>query len=396
MRAADETRFPRDVRFAVNPEWNLLLAACSATPPAARINRISALIRSPIRWDALFQLADQHGVTGLLYQSFAEVQEAVPSGQMRRIRELYEVNLHKVLLTAGELLRILDCLDAKRIEVIPYKGVALAETLYGDFAARQSGDIDLLIRPQDLTRITEAVKGLGYTPHRQFSRQEERAYLTSGYERAFDGAAGINLLEVHWALQPRFYAVEVDMEGLFRRAVPISVAGREMRTLSPEDLALVLSLHAAKHLWARLIWLCDIARLAQSPSPDWKWIESEAQALGMARILRVTLLLAHGLLQAPLPAKIESAILDDRAAQEWTRRIGSQVADGGTSCVESWSYFRDMMKLRERPSDRMRFLWRLALTPGPGEWQAIRLSESLFPLYRIVRLSRLAARLVRR
>jgi hypothetical protein len=39
-------------------------------------------------------------------------------------------------------------------------------------------------------------------------------------------------------------------------------------------------------------------------------------------------------------------------------------------------------------------LMRLALTPGPGEWQAVRLPKPLFPLYRLVRLTRLAAKAV--
>jgi hypothetical protein len=60
--------------------------------------------------------------------------------------------------------------------------------------------------------------------------------------------------------------------------------------------------------------------------------------------------------------------------------------------VESLRYFRLMMRLRERWVDRARFLWRLASTPGPGEWGVIRLPASLFPLYRVIRLFRLAAR----
>ncbi len=62
--------------------------------------------------------------------------------------------------------------------------------------------------------------------------------------------------------------------------------------------------------------------------------------------------------------------------------------------VESVDYFRLMLRLRERQSDRIRFVSRLALTPGPKEWAAVRLPRPLFPLYRFVRLSRLAARLM--
>jgi hypothetical protein len=53
------------------------------------------------------------------------------------------------------------------------------------------------------------------------------------------------------------------------------------------------------------------------------------------------------------------------------------------------------MRLRERRADRVRFLARLAFTPGPGEWEAVRLPGALVPLYRVVRVVRLAGRFAR-
>jgi hypothetical protein len=61
--------------------------------------------------------------------------------------------------------------------------------------------------------------------------------------------------------------------------------------------------------------------------------------------------------------------------------------------VESVAYFRLIGKLRERWRDRARFSARLLLTPGPGEWAAVRLPQPLFPLYRLVRLARVASKI---
>ena len=164
------------------------------------------------------------------------VEDAVPRDTMHTIEQRYQGNLHKALFLSRELIRIVDRLSALGIEVMPYKGLALAEQIYRDIALRQAGDIDMLIHPQDLPRVREAVSELGYTPHLAFSTVEERAYLQSGYEYSFDGAAGPNLLEVQWAIQPSFYAIDFDMPGLFQRATAINVAGRPMKTLRIEDL----------------------------------------------------------------------------------------------------------------------------------------------------------------
>jgi Uncharacterised nucleotidyltransferase len=386
---------------ALHPEWALLLAACSTVPPSQKVLALQPLLREAIRWKVLLAMADQHGLQPLLYLALSAVrsedEQAVPAEELLALQRAYQTNLHKALLLSGELIRIVDHLTALGIEGMPYKGLAVAEVLYGDVASRPSGDIDLLIRPRDLPRIREAVGDLGYTPHLALSETHERAYLKSGYEYSFDGAAGPNLLELQWAIQPRFYAVDFDMDGLFRRAVTLTVAGHPMKTPSAEDLFLVLSVHAAKHVWARLVWLCDIARLIQLPNLNWEWIGSQARELGVVRILQVTMLLANWLLGAVTPAAAQQFLPEDSAAVVLAlgEEIQNYIVGESAFNAESIAYFRLMMRLRERTADRRRFLQRLVLTPGPGEWNAVHLPAPLFPLYRLVRLTRLAARLVR-
>jgi len=124
---------------------------------------------------------------------------------------------------------------------------------------------------------------LGYTTHVPIPEDAGEDYLESGYEYTFDSPAGKNLLELQWALQPRFYSVDFDMDGLFKRAVNVTVAGRRVKTPSAEDLLLVLSVHAAKHVWGRLIWLCDITRILKRENLDWDWVQSQAQELGIQK-----------------------------------------------------------------------------------------------------------------
>jgi hypothetical protein len=213
--------------------------------------------------------------------------------------------------------------------------------------------------------------------------------LKSGYECAFDGAAGRNLLEVQWAILPRFYAVEFDVDEIFARAVSLPVAGRAMKTPGDEDLFLILAVHAAKHVWGRLIWLCDLARIMARPGLDWSWIASQARELGIVRIVRVTMLLASQMLGAEIPAEM----LGDRSVESFVAEIRGAIP-GGEFDVESVEYFRLMMRLRERLRDRVLFAGRLTFTPGPGEWAVVKLPGVLFPLYRVVRGWRVVGRVV--
>ena len=401
-------------RPALNPEWSILLAACSVACSAnarpadhrpesdgqendrqQKLSRLWPLLRQTVRWKALFALAEKHGAQPLLCHALLSLNDALPADQIACLKQSYQANLHKNLLLSRELIRIVQHLRSSGIEVMPYKGLALAEEIYGDVGLRQAGDIDLLIRASDLPRIRQAVGELGYTPHAPLSVTQERAYLKSGYECAFDSAAGRNILEVQWATQPRFYAIDFDTEGLFDRAVTVSVAGQPFKTPCFADLLLILSAHAAKHAWGRMIWLCDIARLMNSPTLDWNWIGSQATKLGIVRILRISMLAANRLLEAAIPPAARACLPQDSAASVLAEEMETRVTSDSAYNVESFSYFRLMMRLRERRRDRLRFLARLAFTPGPAELRAIELPKPLFPLYRLIRLSRLAARMLR-
>jgi hypothetical protein len=179
---------------SVGGQWDLLLAASSADPGTHDLDRIRRLLETPVEWEAVLRLADRHGTSSLLYQNVSRLGDMVPSSVLASLGQRYERNVHKSLFLARELIRILDCLDAIGVEVIPYKGVVLSEVYYGDMALRQSGDMDLFVRMHDVARIKKAVRDLGYTPRVPIPEDAEAAYIASGYEWTFDSPAGQNLL----------------------------------------------------------------------------------------------------------------------------------------------------------------------------------------------------------
>jgi hypothetical protein len=255
---------------------------------------------------------------------------------------------------------------------------------------RQFSDLDLLVRSGDLPRIKAALAELGYQPGLQLAQAAERDYLKSGYEYTFDGARGRNLLEIKWQILPRFYSIGFDVSAFFERAAVVTIEGQKLRTLCDQDLMLVLCVHGAKHAWRQISWLCDVVQLARSRALDWEALQAEASRLGVARIVAVTFILAHKLLGAAMPPQCER----DAGAEALAQRIVRLIVAEEEFDPESVAYFRLMMELRERGRDRIHFWWRLLITPGAGEWSAVRLPRPLSPLYRVVRVYRLAGRLI--
>jgi hypothetical protein len=377
------------------PELDLILACCGDDSDGRLSARVPQILRHGMDWERLVQLADHHGLVPLVFRRLSAEMDASRSPGLEVLRQHDNANAHRTLWLTLELLNIHRHLQARGLEVLPYKGPVLAEALYGNVALRQFSDLDLLIRSDDLRTIKAALAELGYEPGLRLAQAAERDYLKSGYEYTFDGARGRNLLEIKWQILPRFYAIGFDVNDFFERAILVTIEGQKLRTLCDQDLMLVLCVHAAKHAWKQISWLCDIVQLARSHALDWVALQAKAENLGVARIVSVTFLLAHKLLGTALPAQLGIEIEKDRVAGLLAQHIAQLMVAEEDLDPESMAYFRLMMALRERRRDRFSFWWRLLFTPGAGEWSAVRLPGPLFPLYRVVRLGRLAGRLMR-
>jgi putative nucleotidyltransferase-like protein len=338
-------------------------------------------------------LVDHHRVVPQVYRALAGLRDSLPEETRVALQSRYQDNARKTLWFTAELVRILRQLESAGIKPIPYKGPLLAQLLYGEVTQRQFGDLDILVPPCDVPRARTALLALGYKSGIELTPRRERDYIDSGYEYSFHGAHGPHLLELQWQILPRFYSVDFDIADFFERADEIRVGSHGMRTLRAPDLLLVLCVHAAKHVWTQLSWLCDIAQLASSPQLDWTAIHDEARRLGIERILCLNLLLANQLLSAALPNSIHQQLRKDKTTTVLANEIRPLIERSQPYDTESIQYFQLMMRLRERRQDRARFVTRLAFTPSLSEWSAIRLPESLSQLYPAVRLARLAKRL---
>jgi len=350
------------------------------------------ILTVPCDWTRFIALAEHHRVVPLVYRRLTSYADQLPGGDVTVLRSIYEENALRALQFTGELVRILKHLEAEGIRAIAYKGPALAQVLYGGVTARQFSDLDILVRPEDVRNAKAALAELGYKSTIELSARLEQAYISSGCGYAFDGWLGPHFLDLQWRIVPRFYAVNLDVASFFERAERVTLGGHSFSTLGVDDLLVVLCVHAAKHLWVQLSWLCDIAELASSARIDWDSIWQRSRQLGLQRTVAINVLLAHDLLGLPLPLPVESWSKQDRLSEILKGEMLRIIRRSSHHDTESTAYFRLMMRLRERWLDKSRFLWRLIWTPSVSEWSAIRLPEPLFPLYRGIRLFRLAKR----
>lgn len=390
MRVSDRSHESGDVHFSA--EFGLLLACC-ADPRANSREKLRFALSRRYDFAAFIRLAIEHRVVPQVYRSLNKQSELLGDTDLAVLRTAYEENARRALCLTGELLRVVRHLEAHGIEVIPYKGPVLAQDLYCDVTARQFFDVDILVSPQDVVPAKAALVKLGYVSEINLSAREEASFIASGYEYAFSGVAGRHALELKWRILPHFYSVAFDTRVFFSRAKKLALQGYTLSTLCESDLLLVLCAHAAKHMWAQLSWLCDIAELMGSPQINWGGFWREAERLGIQRIVGISVLLACDLFGSELPIAVQELCSKDSEIKTLSQHIVRMISEGCSYDSEGPPYFKFMLRLRGRRWDKLRFLWRLVWTPSIGEWAAVELPERLAFGYYLVRVGRLARKL---
>lgn len=343
-------------------------------------------------WDELLQLAIHHRVLPAVHSAL-KGHAGVPGSILSALQARFSNHVQRALRFSALLVQASSQLQRHGVPFLCHKGPALAQTVYGDSAMREFGDLDFLVRAGDVQQAGAAMAELGLTRKLALSPRQELEYLRTGYEYAFGNASEPNLIEIQWQPLPHFYSVGFQLDEFFRRSVEINLEGHRLRTPCDEDHLLLLCVHAAKHGWPQLGMVRDICALADREL-DWNFVLREASRLGLKRILAISLKLGEQLLWLELPPKI-AAELKDHGSGAHASEICRRMHRSEEIESSSLQYVRMTMSLRERRRDQMRIAWRLATTPSVGEWRARQLPDSLFPLYRAVRAWRLATRVVR-
>lgn len=274
-----------------------------------------------IDWLALVERAQRNGVAPLLYRRLRETAH-VPPAALKPLRRAYYQNAAANTLRIRELGRVLSVLVAAGIPTIVLKGPALALTIYPDPALRVIGDLDLLVRREQVEQAMAALHSLGYGPpeHEPPYSLEYLARFGRHLQLQRRDRTGTLDLEVHWTLIGELWAgavTAIDVEGLWARAVPLQGEGWRARQLSPADTLLHLALHATlMHGFTELglrIYV-DVDRLVrhhaagQEAGAFWAQVIALARAQRLATLLYITLMLARDLLGTPLPASVLAAL----------------------------------------------------------------------------------------
>jgi len=345
-------------------EWSVLIECAS---PYADSRGLEELLRQPLDWAALFTLAEEHGVVGLLAMRLRDIGEMrVPPEIRQKLQERHRAQLLFTLGMTAELFRLVGQLADAGIGTLLVKGPVLSVQAYGDPAVRQYVDLDLLVRHKDVRHATEIMTAAGYDADVPLSAID--AGKIPG-EYLFKRSGTKLLVELHTEHTFRYFPRPLPLEKLFQRQIRVPVDAHEVPALCAEDELVLICIHGAKHFWERLMWIADVAAMVtRQRSLDWRRVKVAARESGAERMLHVGLGLAAGILNMRLPEEVAAVVRGDKGAAKLVAKIKKWLPAAGYAPPGLAERAAFRMRMRGGLFTGPAYLMRLSLSPTEEDW----------------------------
>lgn len=214
----------------------------------------------------LLNMVVEEGVHGLIWQRMISTPDLKLNRDMGEslTARLHEMEL-RYMRTRHTCGRILVTLDQADISVICMRGMAVAEKLYGDQAAlRPQSDIDLLLHESRMLDAKQALWDIGFRPDPKYRNIYFRGDISIDLHHE---PLGIERIQTWQYLTP------LRIEDFLKYAETGVLADEKALLLHPRVNLPYLCFHAMKHSFERLIWLYDIALLANEIDEQNGWDE---------------------------------------------------------------------------------------------------------------------------
>jgi hypothetical protein len=361
----------------LRPEAKLLLYCARTQVEAANVEKVIQLLQKfNLDWGDLIKLTIRHNLAPLFYRSLdAIAPAAIPEPARAEFKKQIQKNVQGNLFLTKELRLLLSRFDQHGIPAIPYKGPVLVSAVYANLSLRPFNDLDVLVHERDVLQAMDLLLSCGYQLIRPRIVAEAGKKLQPllvgqlienspwAYQLVFWNPEGQGVVELHWRITPK-YIFPNNPEQLWENLKQVDLGGVTILSFSPENLLWFLCVHATKHQWKRLSWLCDIAELIRAfPHLNWEQVAAQAVRLGVERRLYLGLFLANRLLEAPLPKAIETKIHTTPHVKALAQQVVQRVFEGAEQPVR-FPYlerFAFQLKAMDRMVDRGRYLWRFAM-----------------------------------
>lgn len=318
-----------------------------------------ALLQQDLDWAAFAREAVGHGLANVAAHALARVAEdLVPHDVLEALQMNVQRTRDKNRIAFQELARSLEALATRGIDALPLNGPILSIKTYNDLGLRISERPNLLVRERDSGSATAILCSLGYERKRQLTPAQLNLMRRLQGRELLSKRTTETEIGLYTSLTPITAALDIDHDGLWRRAEASSLNGRAMLILAAEDSFMVQVIQCD---WS-LGRTCDLAAFIQAyPGLDWIAVIERARTQSCSRTLMLAASLASICFKVRIPDAISALAQKDRTVAAVVERI---VADWTTG-KQQRPVSNNNLRLHDGPTRRARYMARSLFLPTP-------------------------------
>lgn len=373
----------------LTPEHQFLVE-CGRLIQGGDIAPRGALPPPDLNWERVLHVARRNRLTAQLYRCVTPHKDRVPESAWAVLESRARAIERKNDTISRELLRLNEQFLTAGCPMLPYKGPVLAALAYGDLALRQFSDLDLLIPRRAIHEAARLLESAGYRLHHRSQRSADAVYLGTEYHYLYRHPETGIAVELHGEAIPCYFSFPLTNDELWDRQEAYTLLGKPVPSISREDLALLLTMHGAKHEWECAELALSLAcMLRASPGLSWETLLARADSLGARRVLLLGINLAWELFGYSPPEPVRAAIGADPVVARLTGEVWEYflgLRKPGTSALQTALF---QVRSRERLRDRVKYWLLRIFAPNWEEVEWLPLPRALFPLYWMLRPVRL-------
>jgi hypothetical protein len=357
------------------------------------IDNILSGIKVEFPSDVFFNAIEFHRLSQLAYINLKTYNEfcnchseyhKIPDSIIDRLRIIYFSNAVRNEYLLQELVSINELLNENNIEVINWKGPALALQAYGDLSLRRFQDLDIWIKYNDFEKTREILTKNGF---KDCLEDIKEANLNCRGE--YFHPIKKYMIEFDCYMLFAKVKIEYKYKESFDNASILALNSHSIKSFSTIENLFFVCFHGMKHYWKRQIWLTDAVALFEATTED---VLKELDSFYQKDIIIFTLYLGYTKLNLDVPEEIHKRF-DIRAYKKELKALVKF-----RHCKYFINYYQTKLIYRLIKGDEnkknlkkmlkyyrpYKILFRLML-PSQTDYNFMKLPKLLYPLYFAIR-----------
>jgi hypothetical protein len=266
------------------------------------IKKLDQSLFTEINWDRFEKALTYHALRPMAFEQFQKSTIEIPSNVQKMFVAFAQNQAIAHLSNTLEVERLKKLFKENDIKMLPFKGVVYQNDFYKN-GLRESGDIDLLIKPAQLKETIPLLLKDGYQfslDLKNYNTEEICKDLLKAkelYEFPFNKSN--HHIDLHWDVHYGFLPYEIPKDFIL-----------ELENNIDQIFWTMLNHHGGKEFWLKLKDLVDFAAFTQKYQDelDWEILLSQACAFKMETVLLNGFYLLKNILSMEIPEYMEKKI----------------------------------------------------------------------------------------